>query len=82
MDKSLPNTGYPQDYVTYTTEESEVISQYKADLDTYVTECLAKFITGSMDVDKDYDSFAAQLEEMGANEIKEVYQAAYERFLG
>ena len=82
MDKSLPNTGYPQDYVTYSTEESEVISQYKADLDTYVTECLAKFITGDLDVDKDYDAFAATLVDMGADDVKEVYQAAYERFLG
>ena len=81
-DYSLFKTSFPTDYVTFTTEESEIIAQYQTDIETYVTECRAKFITGAMDVEKDYDTFADTLIEMGAEEIKAVYQAAYDRFVG
>ena len=81
-DYSLPKTSYPTDYISFTTEESEIIAQYQTDIDTYVLECRAKFITGAMDVEKEYDTFADKLIEMGSDEIKEVYQAAYDRFLG
>ena len=81
-DNSLPKTNHPSNYVTFTTEESDTMAQYQADIETYVTECLSKFITGDMDVDKDYDAFADQLEAMGSGEIKDVYQAAYARFIG
>ena len=45
-------------------------------------ECRAKFITGDMDVETDYDTFADKLIEMGSDQIKAVYQAAYDRFVG
>lgn len=82
IDESLPKTSFPKDYITFTTEEAEVISQYQTDIDTYVSECRAKFITGDMSVEKDYDAFADKLIEMGSEEIKAVYQAAYDRFMG
>ena len=82
IDESLPKTAFPKDYITFTTEESEIIAQYQSDLETYVTECLAKFITGDMNVETDYDAFADRLEAMGAGEIKAIYQTAYERFVG
>lgn len=81
LDASLPKTGFPRDFVSFTTEESETISQYQTDIETYVIECLAKFITGDMDVDADYDAFADQVMNLGSEEIKAVYQAAYERFM-
>lgn len=81
-DDSLPKTGYPKDFVTFTTAESETLAQYQSDLETYVTECLAKFFTGDMDVDTDYDAFAAQIRNLGSEEVKQVYQSAYERFVG
>lgn len=82
VDETLPKTGVPTDFITFTTEESEIIAQYQTDIETYVTECRAKFITGDMDVEKDYDTFADTLIEMGSEEIKAVYQAAYDRFIG
>lgn len=82
IDPSLPKTGFPTDFISFTTEESEVIAQYQTDIETYVLECRAKFITGDMDVDAEYDAFADKLVEMGSDEIKAVYQAAYDRFLG
>lgn len=80
-DKSLPKIDFPKDYLSFTTEESETIAQYQSDIDTYVTESLAKFITGDLDVEKDYDAFASQLEAMNVGEIKDIYQSAYDRFM-
>ena len=82
IDETLPKTGLPADFLTFTTEEGEIIAQYEADIDTYVSECRAKFITGAMDVEADYDAFADKLIEMGSEEIKAVYQAAFDRFMG
>lgn len=81
-DESLPKTDYPRDFVSFTTEESEILALHQSDLETYVTECLAKFFTGDMDVDADYDAFAAQVQNMGSEEVKEIYQSAYDRFVG
>lgn len=81
IDESLPKTNFPKDFITFTTEESETIAQYQSDIETYVTECLAKFITGDMDVDKDYDAFVAQLEALNVGEIQKIYQTAYDRFM-
>jgi len=82
IDESLPKTDFPRDFVSFSTEESETIANYQSDIETYITECLAKFITGDMDVDQDYEEFAATVESLGAREIQTVYQAAYDRFAG
>ena len=81
IDPDLKKTEYPKDFVNLTTEESESVAAYSGDIDTYVTECLAKFITGEMDVDADYDGFVSMLQTMGSDEIKRIYQDAYDRFI-
>ena len=81
IDESLKKTEYPKDFVNMTTEESETVATYSGDIDTYVTESLAKFITGDMDVDTDYDAFVSQLQSMGSDEVKAIYQDAYDRFI-
>ena len=80
-DTTMPKSDFPKDFVSFTTEESETIAQYQSDIDTYVTESLAKLITGDLDVDKDYDAFVSQPEAMNAGEIKNIYQTAYDRFM-
>ena len=39
----------------------------------------AKFITGELDIDENWDEYIAELEKMGALEVLEVYQTAYDR---
>ena len=72
---------FPQDYVTYTTEESETISALESDISTYCEECRLKFIIGDMDLDTEWDDYVANVEAMGVAELETVYQAAYTRFL-
>lgn len=82
LDDSLPNDGYPSNYVSYTSEESEVIAMYSSDIDTYIEESTAKFITGEMDVEADFDEYVSTLKALGIEKLQEVYQAAYDRFMG
>ena len=51
-----------------------------ADLSTYVSECLLKFIVGDMDLEKDWDTYVANVEGMDLEKALECKKAAYERY--
>jgi putative aldouronate transport system substrate-binding protein len=51
-----------------------------ADIDTYVQEQVVKFIRGDRPL-SEFDSFAATLRTMGIEEVIEMKQIQYERFL-
>lgn len=71
---------FPRDYVTYTTEESEIKSELESAIETYCEECRLKFIIGDMDLEKDWDNYVADVENMGLEDLMEIYQNAYERY--
>lgn len=49
-----------------------------ADINLYVDECLAKFITGEMDIEKDWDAFMKQCETLEVDEVLRMTQEAYD----
>lgn len=63
----------------YTQEETDKMSALKADIETYVTEMQAKFITGNVPFTQ-WDNYTATLQKMGLDEYMEIYKAAYERY--
>lgn len=71
--------GYPT-YATFTTEESNIISQYFTDVQTIVDEQQPKFIMGELSLDE-YDAFIETLNEAGLDKVTECYKAAYERYM-
>jgi putative aldouronate transport system substrate-binding protein len=48
-------------------------------LNTYVEESIARFITGQMSLDTDWDRFQAQLRALGVDEYIKVIQDTYDR---
>ena len=62
-----------------TAEESDSISEAAKLIKTYYRNMGAQFITGELDIDENWDAYIAELEKMGALEILEVYQTAYDR---
>ena len=74
---------FPQDYVTYTTEESETISDLESEIGTYCEENRLKFIIGAQDINDDeaWNTYVSQVESMGIAELLEVYQNAYDRYM-
>lgn len=62
---------------SYMPDESQQMSQLLADIDVYVKEMQAKFITGGMD---EWDRYVEQLNRMGLSDFMELYNTAYERY--
>lgn len=66
---------------TLTTEEERIYSNAKADVSTYMDETLIKFIIGDLSIDNDWDSYISALKSIGVDDMIDVYQDAYARFL-
>lgn len=73
---------FPDRYFTYTEEEQAVIDQYKTEFDSYINEMKSKFIMGVEDISDDaaWDNYITTLNTLGLEQLRGVYQAAYERF--
>ena len=63
----------------YTLEELEETNEYRASLLQYVNESIALFMMGTMDIEKDWDSYLKELEKLHYKEILAIDQEAYTR---
>ena len=66
--------------ITMNTEEGERFNTIMADVQTYVSENVVKFIIGDRPI-SEYDDFLAQLLSMNVDEAISIKQAAYDRFI-
>ncbi len=66
--------------VTLTQEESTERAALYADMSTCVKENTAKFISGALDIEQNWDSYIAELEQHGVQRAIEITQAAYDRY--
>lgn len=81
VDKELAS--YMQDpwpFIYATADESNIISQYLTDMKTYVEEMNVAFITGTTSLDT-FDSFQSTLKSMNLEQLLEIKQNQYDRFL-
>jgi putative aldouronate transport system substrate-binding protein len=65
---------------TFSGDEADELTSITADITKLIEESEAKFITGTMDPDKDWDSFTKQFDAIGLDRYMEIQQAAYERY--
>lgn len=68
--------------IIYDPEEAEQIADIKTSLETYVKESMARFATGDMSIERDWDSYVKELENIGLQTYIEVSQKAYDRMNG
>ena len=61
-------------YVTLSTDDQDTYAEAWADIDTYLTQMHAAFITGEKDLEAEWDNYLATLDKMGLQEIYEIYQ--------
>ena len=66
--------------LTMTSEESARYGELTGDLITYLYECVAKFITGEMNLEGDYDTFIEDLHTLKLDELVEIEQSMYDRW--
>jgi putative aldouronate transport system substrate-binding protein len=65
--------------ITLTPEESSEISASNANINTYVSEMVPKFIMGTEAIDN-FDGFVSQLKKLGIERSIELHQKALERY--
>lgn len=65
--------------LSYTPEESTTIADIGTVMNTYVTQMMARFITGDANLSKDWDSYIAQLNSKGLPKLLAAYQEAYDK---
>ena len=61
-------------------DETEISNQIYTDIKTYIEENVLKFVTGQRDL-SEFDAYVKDIEDMGIDQVTELYQAAYERYL-
>lgn len=71
---------YPEKFMKFTSEETDVITNRYTDINAYVKEMRDKFIQGVVDFEKGWDDYCATIEKMHIDEVLEVHQAAYDRW--
>lgn len=70
---------WPEIYAT--SKESDTVNLYLPDIQTKVDESAIGFITGELNLDSDFDTYITDLEDMHIDEIVEIRQAQYDRYL-
>ena len=63
-------------YPVFSVEDSQSVTDIRKDLDSYLSECEAKFITGQMSFDK-WDEYVATCKKMGLPQLETYFQKAY-----
>ena len=64
------------------TDEGDVYNEKWPDINTYIGQMTAKFISGELEInDTNWNNYLSELKKMGLDEVIEVYTAAYERYL-
>ena len=72
-------TPYDLNSLVLTEDESDTYNDAWTDINAYITESTAKFITGEADIAAEWDNYVKALEQMGLQDVIDVYQAAYDR---
>ena len=64
-----------------TAVESELYAAKAGDIATYLEEYMAKVIAGVEDIDATYDAMIQNCFDLGLQEVLDIKQAAYDRYL-
>lgn len=71
---------FPISMLVLTQDEQDIYNDVWTDINNYVTEMNAAFITGQKDLQADWDTYVKTLQDMGIQDVIDVYQAALDRY--
>jgi len=63
----------------YNEQEQTVIDEFLATIRGYVNESYARFVTGDLSIDRDWDNYISQFSRMGLREVTAAVQSAWDR---
>lgn len=72
---------FPEAALKFTADEQDDLAQMYTEITSYVNEMKAAFITGTKDINTDWDAYIQGLNNRGLSDVMEIYQAAYDRWL-
>lgn len=82
QEKIVEHGEVPYPLVYLTPEEQETVSGIEVDMQTYVRNSEAQFITGQTELtDENWDNYVQTIENMGLEDYVQVYQDAYDRWV-
>lgn len=73
---------YPTASVKFTKEENTKMADLKTDIITYIDNKQAAWITGESSIDDEWDEYLKELEKMEIEEMRQLYQDVYDRYMG
>lgn len=76
----LPHAEVPFPQVYLTLDEQQEVNTLKPDLDSYLQQMEAKFVSGEASIDDEWDKYVDTMKSLGAEKIAEINQAAYDRW--
>ncbi|TBL81046.1 extracellular solute-binding protein [Paenibacillus thalictri] len=77
LQPDIPKDVFPS--FLFAKDEQDRLNALSSDITTYVNESRVKFITGALPL-TEYDNYVATLKKMGAEELRGIYQKAYDRY--
>ena len=72
-------TPFDLNTLVLTQDETDTYNDAFTDINAYIAESTAKFISGEADIETGWENYIKDLEKMGLQDIVDVYQAAYDR---
>lgn len=67
--------------LAFTGDDRQAVSEYTLTIGGFVNQAAVQFITGDMDIDKDWDSYISRLKSMGMDDYIARYQKAYDAYI-
>lgn len=62
-------------------EDAQAMSEYILTIGGYVNQAFVQFVTGELDIEKDWDTYISNLESMGVQDYIQLYQKNYDTYL-
>ncbi|KAF0818620.1 ABC transporter, substrate-binding protein (cluster 1, maltose/g3p/polyamine/iron) [Bacillus sp. ZZV12-4809] len=78
-DEYLPHAEVPFPQVYLTMDEQSEVNTLKPDIDSYIEQMEAKFVSGEVSFDQ-WDKYVSTLKSLGVEKLEKIHQAAYDRF--
>ena len=66
--------------IKFTEDEQYTLENKYGEIQAYYNQMEAAFVSGSADIETEWDTYVKTLEQMGAAEVTAIYQAGYDRF--
>ncbi len=65
-------------YMNFSPEDTEVLTDIRINIQNYGQEALAAFVTGEMDIEKDWDTYVQNMRDLGLDTLVELTNKTYQ----